>query len=54
MLPIVIAEQAIENGRVAIDENSLDAGKDKCLIGISNLMSSCHSPPFMPSAGCHT
>jgi hypothetical protein len=34
VLPIIIAEQTIENGGIAINENALDPGKDKLLVGV--------------------
>jgi hypothetical protein len=43
VLPIVIAEQAIENGWITIDENAFDPGKDQCLVGVGSICCRRHA-----------
>ncbi len=37
VLPIVVAEQAVEHGRIAIDEDPLDPGENEFLVGFGSI-----------------
>jgi len=37
MLPIIVAEQAIENGRIAVDKNALDPRKNQRLVMLGRI-----------------
>jgi hypothetical protein len=43
MLPIVIGEQTVENGRIAMDENPLDPRKNQRLV-VLGLIRHVHPP----------